>query len=147
MLSITFSCCHWRVTSGLQHMKNIQQSIKNLLLMYLTLCICTLYMRKGCEVVDGAVAEEKMKVEIVLRKGSSPHRCPPSDWLSIYWNGFPSSLLNREAGVLLKKRAWINLLTCSTCSSTLALKLKSSFWIFQNCFTYMRLDIVLQGNQ
>ena len=38
-----------------------------------------LYMRKGCEVVDGAVAEEKMKVEIVLRKGSSPHRCPPSD--------------------------------------------------------------------
>ena len=33
-----------------------------------------MYLRIGCEVVDGPVAEEKMKVEIGLRKGSSPHR-------------------------------------------------------------------------
>ena len=146
MLSITFSCCHWRVTSGLQHMKNIQQSIKNLLLMYFTLCICTIVHAQRLWGRGWSSCRGKDESWDSIEKGIKPTPLPSF--------GLTLDLLEWIPLKSFKSRSWCSVEKESVDQFVDVLHLfftagfgQSSFWSFQNCLTYMRLDVVLQGNQ
>ena len=58
--------------------------------------------------MDGAVVRRQMKVEIVLRKGSTPQPCFGTDWLAMDCDGFSSASPCFGSGGKLKR--WTDLM-------------------------------------
>ena len=124
--------------------------LKSLLLMYLTLCICTC-----SKVVRSWMDQLQRKDESwdSIEKGIKP--TPPLSF------GLTLDLLERIPLKSFKSRSWCSVEKESVDQFVDLLHLffnagfaQSSLWSFQNCFTYhtyhishIKLDVVLQGKQ